>query len=365
MDGIARLRHAGRVNGGLQKYQLAEIYARLRRAAGQGDVRESVALLRQALPVALPEPGPGAIAAALTDGLVPALTYRGWKPAELAMLADDVKPVLKFEDIPLADARKFEARYAAQYQILVTEPFVKDYLLLRTRPGQPDPREALVTLYVSRGDQARQLRDLELADPYAAEASGALLGFPPCCTAAFARVFGASRADQDTVNDDATRAVLDAATTATPGHAWLNPLSDMEPIGCYACSPRCPEALALAGRSVAALTHRRPDLVQSARAALTAPTLLWRLPFFLTFTGASHGDGLAYTAVHANAFPDPAVRRVQAVFAATLLPLLRQGDWLQVHDTHLEVRKGQIRVGELAWSGPPPALSAWTWPDPA
>lgn len=362
MDVPTCLRHAARVNGTLQKYQLAEIYARLRRAAAHGDVRSSMELLRMALPVALPEPEPGAIAAELEHGLIPALTYRGWKPAELAMLADDVKPVLKLEDIPVEDARRFSQRFASTYQIVASAPYAKDYLLLRTRPGDPKGAEALVTLYVSRGDQAHRLAALELADPYAAQAAGDMLGFPPCCTAAFAAIFGASRLDQDTINDDATRAVVEPATAEVPGHAWLNPLSDLEPIGCYACSPNCPRALELARRSVAALANRRPELLPAARAALTAPTLLWRLPFFLVFNGAAADGGIQYSGVHANAFPDPTVRRVQAVFAAAILPTLRHGDWVQVLTTHLEVRKNKQRIAEIAWTGAPPALSAWQWP---
>ena len=345
----------------MRRYQLADIYARLRRAVTNGDVRQSVALLSEALPVVLPVPDASQLTDALANGLTSSLTCRGFKPAELAMLADDVKPVVKFEDIPLADGLRFQARFKDQYRILQSPPFSKDYLLLRTRPGTPSPQEALVTLYVSRGDQGERLREVEVRDPFAAVESGTLLGFPSCCTQAFAEVFGASRDDQDTVNDDATRQVVSQAPPTSPGNAWLNPLCDFEPIGFYACSPTCPNALDLARRSVNALSHRRPDLMPRMQAALTAPTLLWRLPFFLVFEGQADGEGVSYTRVHANAFPDPVVRRVQSVFAAAVLPTLRRGNWLAVRSDHLEVRKDGAVVAQLALTDTPPVLSTWVW----
>ena len=356
------LRHPAGVKGALRKYQLAEIYARLRQAAAAGQVREAVELLRLALPIDLGVPDASAIAAALGQQLRPALTYRGFKPAELAMLAADVKPVLKLEDIPLDEAARFEVRFADAYQIHRSEPYTKDYLLLRSHPAQPGDPHALVSLYASRNDDGARLQALEEKEREAVEACGALLGFPACCAQAFADDFRVSRQDQDTVNDDATRRLVDRATPLAPGHAWLNPLSDLETIGCYACSPHCTHAVALARRSVAALYQRRPELLATMRTALTAPTLLWRVPFFLVFDGEPADDGVAYRQVAANGFADARVRRVQALFAAALVPLLNQGNWLAVRRDHIEVRRDGQHVLDVGLTGTPPALSCWEWP---
>lgn len=354
-----RVRHSPQTMRALPKYQLAEIYARLRRAVTAGQIADAIALLQLAVPVDLPAVTGEAIALALHEQLQPALTYRGFKPAELAMLADDVKPVLKLEDLPVAEAQRFMERFHGQYRILPSETFTKDYLLMRTQPARSTDSAAMMNLYVSRGQQGADLQALERERPEACEESGALLGFPPCCTQAFAQDFRRSREDQDTVNDDATRRLVDQATPQNPGHAWLNPLSDLEPIGCYACTPHCENALNLANKSVKALENRRPDLLPLMQTWLTAPTLVWRLPFFLIFEGHAQGEGIAYTRVRANAFPDPLVRRVQALFAAALIPVLAQGNWLAVRENHLEIQKDGKIVHQLNLLGLPPALSAW------
>ncbi len=354
----------------MRQYQLAEIYTNLRRALTAGREAEAARWLGEVLGVELPSRLPASVARLKLE---PMLTYRGFKPAELAMLAADVKPVVKFEDLPIELAAEFTARHGEHYQIEASAPYRKDYLLLRSRPlppGTPGP-DRLVALYVSRDDAASRLRRLEATAREDFAGSGALLGFPPCCVAAFAADFESSRRDQDTLNDDACRRVL---TSARPGLPALNPLSDLELLGFYPCRLDCPQALAIAKRNVDALLRTRPTLLPVLRERLARPVLFWRLPFFATLPGQLEGDALVYGAdaanpqqdqARVNAFPDPAVRRVQAFFAAHLGAWLAGGDRLSVTGQGLEIRHGDrlVRTVPMQPRDAPVVVTWRTWPE--
>lgn len=350
----------------MQQYQLAEIYTNLRRAVTAGREAEAARALGQVLGVELPaktpEPDPRVT-------LEPQLTYRGFKPAELAMLAADLKPVVKFEDLPLAEAARFVARHREHYRLETTPPYRKDYLLLRSRPvpaGSPGA-DQLVALYASRTDAGARLRDLEMRQREDIAGAGQLLGFPACCVQAFAHDFEASRRDQDTVNDDATRRLLTSAGRDGAWHAGepgLNPLSDLELLGFYPCRLDCPHALALAHRNVAALLHARPHLRPTLEDRLARAVLFWRLPFFATLQGRFDGDALIVSHVHVNAFPDANVRRIQAFFAAHLGGWLAGGERVVATAQGVEVREGTrlVRVVPRDPDLAPLAVRWRSWP---
>jgi hypothetical protein len=327
----------------MQQYQLADIYTNLRRAVARGQEAETARWLGEVLGVELQEERP-AMDPRVT--LEPMLTYRGFKPAELAMLAADCKPVVKFEDLPIADAARFVARHRDHYQLETTAPYRKDYLLLRSRPVQPGmpPHDQLVALYASRTDAGARLRLLESTRREDVAGAGELLGFPPCCVAAFAQDFETSRRDQDTLNDDATRRLLTSAGRQDEGwhtgEAALNPLSDLELLGFYPCRLDCPRALAQARRNVLALLQSRPQLEVPVRERLARAVLFWRLPFFAALEGQFEGDALILTRVLVNAFADSQVRRIQGFFAAQLSGWLAGGDRIAVTSEGVEVRAG-------------------------
>lgn len=345
----------------LPPYQLAQIYHTLRQAVAGGQPAQASRGLSQALGLDLPDRPPDfALARANARGLVPQLTYRGFKPAELAMLAADVKPVVKLEDIPLAAARRFVASHGGRYRITASEPYLKDCLLLRSHPAPPGHPSSLVCLYVSRGDQGAALHTLEAEHRENVEGCGRLLGFPACCIAAFAADFAVSRADQDAVNDDACRRVLVTAGPDRPGHPGCNPLSDLEMLGFYACTARCAAALALATRTAAALGQAHPEALAQARTQLCRPALFFRLPFFLVFDGSFQDGTLVYRDVQANVFPDPVVRRVQAWFAAHLLAVLGPGDRLRIGPSAVEVYAADRPIAQLPFDPRwPPLLTTW------
>lgn len=291
-------------------YQLARVYEDLRAAQRAGDRHAMRHGLTTALGIDLPEPG----ALNAEQDTEAGLTYRGFKPVELAMLAANRKPVVKFEDIPLPQARRFVSAYKDVYRLHLSAPYRKDYLLLRSRPTERADKQALVSIYAARDDAGEQLHALERANPADIRGAGALLGFPTCCIEAFAADFERSRSDQDTVNDDACARLLASVPNGT-GHPALDPFSDRELLGFYPCRLDCEAAIAFARANAQALMTSSPRDAADAQAALGRPIRFWRLPFFVRFSADR---------THINRFPDRTVAAIQAQFGRHILPIARQ-----------------------------------------
>ena len=347
----------------MEQYTLQGIYDELRHAARAGDQDAAIAALERALGVTLPRAaglaGPGRC--------VTRLSYRGFKPAELAMLAANLKAVVKFEDLPLPSAQLFVRRHAARYTLNVGAPYYKDYLMLRSRKTGLLGEMPMTFLYASRDDAGERLRALERSRPDAIVEAGDLLGFPPCCARWFADVFERSRHEQDTVNDDAVYALL-RATMARPGLAGLDPLSDLDLLAFYPCGPTCAAAAAFAERTLVALERSAPASAAKARADLGAPVLFWRIPFFLVFDGEpadeAHtpgpGPGIRYRHAHLHIFPDPVVSRIQRLFGGSVLAAIDAGDLVQIDGGDVVVYAENKEVARLRGSGArPPALGLW------
>ena len=284
-------------------YRLKRLYSQLRAAADRGDLLSVDRCLDAALAVPL-DPVDEAVAATLT----PMLQYRGFKPAELAMLRANIKPLIKFEDIPISAATAYIEAHRSDLQLVVSSPYAKDYLLLRSRPAGASDPAALVTIYASRDGSASALHQLEQSDPFDVKGAAALLSIPLCCAEAFDTDMRRSRADEDTVNDDACLRVLRSVPAGT-GHPALDPLADAELLGFYPCSLRCSAAIQRAEAVFAALRRLDPEAAASARSLLGAPVWFLRLPFW-----ARELDGN----LRVNAFPDRRVRPLQQRFGRRL-----------------------------------------------
>lgn len=335
--GSARRREGAK----LQRYQLAQVYATLRAAVRRADWPAASRELATALGVAWPnQPDPNDIRQAAAHRLEPQLTYRGFKPAELAMWRAAVKNLVKFEDVPLAEAHRFAAAAAPQAAVDISRPYRKDYLLLRSAPTHDRDPRALATVYASRDGAAKALHRLEAAGQEDPRRAGALLEIPSCCVAAFAEDFERARRDQDTLNDDACRRLLQGAAAENPGDFRLNPLSNWELLGFYPCSPRCQAAIARADAVLAAL-----DPVDAARArqVLRRPAVYLRLPFFWVDCASD----AASPQWRANSFDDPLARTVQALFAAHLgegPPLAALAAWQQRAGAHSDAPAALLAV---------------------
>lgn len=371
----------------LARYQLGTIYASLRRAVLAGDWPSASELLGQALGCELPgRPSQPEIARALAHRTVRQLSYRGFKPAELAMWRTGLKPVVKMEDIPLADARAWlqqQARQASLASPALTreaafglgQAYRKDYLLLRSQPCSPGDPQALVCVYAGAAEAIAALRQTEAQAREDATAAGRILAIPDCCAIAFAADFAASRADQDALNDDATRRLLAQATANSPGPWQLNPLSDSELLGYYPCSLHCPASQARAAAVWSALQASDPSHARMATLRLPRPVLWWRMPFFAVLEPAATqaapadftADGapvIRYQHCRFNAFADPVARAIQGLLAAHLSPWLDRGDGLSADPSGLSIFCGPNRILHLpSASGMAPLLTIWTAPD--
>ena len=347
----------------MEQYTLREIYDDLRQAARAGEQVAAIAALERALDITLP--GPASLAEPAR--CVTRLSYRGFKPAELAMLAANLKAVVKFEDLPLRSAQRFVRRHGARYKLNVGAPYYRDYLMLRSRKTGLAGETPMTFLYASRDGAGAELQALERDRPEAIVEAGGLLGFPPCCANAFADVFERSRHEQDTVNDDAVYDLL-RATMRVPGLAVLDPLSDLDLLAFYPCGPACAAAAAFASRTLAALERSAPAMAAKARTDLGAPVLFWRMPFFLVFDGEpvddAHtpgpGPGIRYRNARLHVFPDPAVGRIQRLFGGLVLPAIDTGDLLQINGADVVVYAANKEVARLRGGGErPPVLGLW------
>ena len=125
-----------------------------------------------------------------------------------------------------------------------------------------------VELFFARDPAAaRRAATLQAADPtrHAAEL-GALLGYPACCVDAFV----AQRAR----HDNSLNRYLTAARTSAPG-PWPWELNELHLrlVAFYPCRYDCPDALAIARATVAAIGDAHPALPPQLAAALTATVI--------------------------------------------------------------------------------------------
>jgi|GEM_PF-2447399 len=327
------------------RYALDRAYTRLRADLARGDLAASWKSLQDALRVDFGRPPPPL--AALKDAsavLDTGLSFHGFKPAELVMFDADLKPVVKFEDIPREAAARFARQHAHNARLTVTDPYTKDYFNLKTRHLGLGPvaqaASPLVTIYASRSDAGERLARLERDHPKDVLGAATLLGIPLCCARAFHDAATEARSDQDAPNDDAVRRFV-AAGQGSPFPHLTNPLHDHELLGFFPCRPTCSAALDRAERVRALLAARFPQVHASLPDVLGAPILFFRTPFFARLPRQTGGS------TRVNAFVDPLARRAQRLFAAAVLPDLGGARELQVMPGRIEGERKD--GGRWAW----------------
>ncbi|HAN30055.1 MAG TPA: hypothetical protein DCQ06_00520, partial [Myxococcales bacterium] len=273
------------------------------------------------------------------------------------------KPVVKFEDIPQQDAARFVHRFAQSYELIVSKPYFKDRLILRTRKQGTADEGPLVTIYASRGEQGARLQQIERTAKQDVRGCGQLLGFPSCCVEAFETNMLAAQGDQDAVNDDAIRALL-SQTQDTPGHRLLDPLSDHEMLAFYPCNVRCEAAIEVAKRNLKALKLTAPSAANRAQQLLGRPVLFWRTPFFIVFDPEAifEPDGrLHYRWARVHVFDDIEVSRLQRLFGAMVLPALGKGDRVDLQAHRIRIWRGAEQIDEIVGHQElAPILARWS-----
>ncbi len=282
-----------------------------------------------------------------------ALSMRGFKPAELCMLRHGLKPVVKLEDIPEAQAREFCQQHGHRHALVLSRPYTRDDLATDQRPGPG--QERLVTIYASTGDEGRQLRDLDREAPRdGARQAADLLGYPTCCADHFARAAEAAHEAGQGINEAVTRSMW--ANTPDRDLALpyqMNLFSDLGLLSFYPCSLRCEHALRWARRVERHLTADAPDDAARARRAMSRPVLFLRLPFFALFQGRlAPGGSLLYESFSFNEHGALDNRRLQRLLATDLGRLLAAGDRLTVTDEELQVARADRLVARLPKAAP-------------
>ncbi len=201
-----------------------------------------------------------------------------------------------------------------------------------------DRGEPRVELFVSReADLARRAVALQAeADPtLAAEALGALMGYPSCCVRAFA-----AQADRADNSLDRMLALARTPTTTLP---WELDDLRLKLVPFYPCSYTCPRALAYARRVLDTIEAYTPGAREALRATLARPVLyfdhdhqVWLDPL-----PGGGGRGSPRCVGYAGLW--------STVGAATdgLAVLLGRGDTLCLEDEALLIRHGKATVATL------------------
>lgn len=214
-----------------------------------------------------------------------------------------------------------------------------------------DVGEPWVELYVSRDPElARRAAHVQAeTDPTKAiREMGALLGYPACCTEAFAL-------QDDRSNNSRNRYVTAARTP--PGRAWPWELNNLDAmlVPFFPCNYGCLHALDWARRTLAAMAEDHPQTVRALHDALARPALYFDHERLLTFDGVAEPLGAGafrarYREVRAGpSAPEPFVRWA-ALFSA--------GDAVAIGDESLVIYSGSDSIARFRRTDPALGLLA-------
>lgn len=362
MEQPPRAKNPLRSSPAIRKTEEAKLHRRMAEAAAQGRHAEAGADLRLLLEVRGCEASPEQLGSGRADlPTTESLTMRGFKAAELAMLHQGLKPVVKMEDIEEEAAALFFQQNRQRFHLARSAPYVRDDLAIDQRPatqGTEPPAQRLVTIYASRGDEAYRLQNLDRAGPRQTDReAGALLGYPSCCVEHFAQVSSRSHEARQGINEALLRSLWRRTPQRHLALPWQTSLfADDNLLSFYPCSFRCSEALAWADQVLAAV--EADDLIRAAaiHQACARPVLFFRLPFFVLFDGRVEQGSLFYRRFAVNTFGSPATRRLQRLFCADIGRLLLAGDRLTVTRSEISIARGDRLVGRLSKDHPEACL---------
>jgi hypothetical protein len=272
---------------------------------------------------------------------------------ELMAFEAGLKPAL-YLTLPRAEAAALLPRFAGYAVARVDYDLDHDAVTdVRRRVNAPEGEGSHVDLFVARDPAAvAQAREIYL-DPRGPSARlaemGAMLGYPPCCVAAFAAL-------DDRSNNSAIRYAAHARTQRERFAPELNNLA-AHVLPWFPCSYGCVPSIAAARAVLDLFAARDPDGAAALRRRLTRSTLYVDHARALSLGGARlEGDVLRYDAVYGAGAPaEGDAAEVAARFEGALGAVLSLGDGLRVGDGRLEVfAAGRVA---LALDRGPPWLS--------
>ena len=187
-----------------------------------------------------------------------------------------------------------------------------------------DEGEDAVELYFSRDPAlaAAAARLQAEGDPSAGLSElGALMGYPPCCVAAFA-------AQRDRSNNVANRYQTFSRTAAPGPWPWLLNNTQTMLLPCFPCTYDCRAAETYARAALSAMERVHPGVFAAFSAVLGRPVLYFDDHDAVTLAGHLHGEEVRYEAASVS----PGASAEVAALAAVIC----QGDTLRW--THEELR---------------------------
>jgi len=172
---------------------------------------------------------------------------------------------------------------------------------------------------------------------------GELLGYPDCCTAAFARHHG--------IGVDNWRPIASAAAASARFDWRLDNLTlgYLHLVAWFPCTYDCAASLAIAERVAASLRARHPDRYEAAVAPLTWPRVYFDERRQLLLDGAPADGELRYRAVHTPYALDRQAGSAayEWVFFADVAETVARGDRLWLEGDELVVARSDAELSRI------------------
>ena len=270
---------------------------------------------------------------------------------ELMAYEHGIKPGL-YLTLPRAEADAVAARFGdGHHMTRVDYLFAHDAVTDVRRRAPAAPGEGThVDLFIARDaavvERARAIyEDPRGPSEHLAE-MGAMLGYPPCCVAAFAAL-------PDRSNNTAIRYAAVARTRALglPFAPVLNNLFAYV-LPSFPCSYGCPHAIAQAEAVLAMLERVQPETAATLRKALARPVLFVDHARLVVLEGARQdGDVVRYSGALGGVSPTDD-RAVRDGFERAIGAMLARGNGLRVTASAVEVLRGGERAAWLPRRAP-------------
>lgn len=267
---------------------------------------------------------------------------------ELMAFEAGIKPGL-YLTLPRAEAEALLPRFAGF--ALTRVDYVLDHDAVtdvRRRVNVPDGEGSHVDLFIAR-DPAAVARAREIyLDPRGPSAHldemGAMLGYPPCCVAAFAAL-------DDRSNNSAIRYAAHAATRGRFAPELNNLFAHVLPW--FPCSYGCAPSVEAARAVLALFAKHDPGGAAALHERLARPVFYVDHARAVAFAGARlEGDVWRYRGAYAVATAEGEGATVAARFEAAMGAALSLGDGIRVREGRVEVFAGS-RVALSLDRGPP------------